>query len=104
MANGDSNGNGNGTMKIITPWLSLQGPGMFLIVLVLIVALIYNFNVMQDTIKLTQLEHRALVGGLNDLFIAVMTPPEVKANLPPVLKRKLEEKTLERATEKVKEP
>lgn len=94
----DTNGN---YMKIITPWLSLQGPGMFLVVIVLIIAMVYNFSAMQETLRLTQQEHKALVNGLNDVFIAVMTPPEVKSNLPGFLKEKLGEKTEAKAREKL---
>lgn len=95
-----SNGNGNG-IEVRTPWLSLQGPGMFIVVLMLIGALVYSLNAQQDNYRLMQLEHKAMVQGLNDVFIAVMTPPEVKDNLPPVLKNKLQQKTIEKAKEKV---
>ena len=53
------------------------------------------------TARQMTLEHKALIDGLNDVFIAIMTPPDVKENLPPFLKKKLTDKTIERANERL---
>jgi hypothetical protein len=92
--------NGNG-IEINTPWVTLQGTGLVVIMLFLTVVML-GFSAYAS--YLTTLEHRALVNGLNDVFIAVMTPADAKANLPPMLKDKLQEKMTEKTREKVNSP
>lgn len=46
-------------------------------------------------------EHAKMTMALNDLYIAVMTPPEMKTNLPGPLKDRLEEKVREKTLRKL---
>lgn len=92
MANGD-----NG-IEVRTPWVTIQGTGLVTIMLFLTVM---TLGFTAYTSYLVTIEHRAITNGLNDVFIAVMTPTEVKNNLPRYLKNKLEEKTIERSEDKL---
>jgi hypothetical protein len=89
--------NGNG-IEISTPWVTLQGTGLVTIMLFLTV-LMLGFTA-YTSYQIT-IEHRAIVTGLNDVYIAVMTPPEVKSNMPYLLKERLQEKMLEKSKDKL---
>lgn len=87
-------------IRISTPWVSIEGSGIVAIMCFL-TALICALMIY--AMYINQQEHRALVGGINDLFIASMTPPEMKSDLPPMLKEKLKDKAQEKATRRLEE-
>ncbi len=99
-------------VKVETNWFTVQGPGMFIVVVLMVAAIIYSMMATQESLRLTQVEHQEIVRelkevtvGLNDVFIStVLTPDQKRGNLPRGVEEKLQEKLAEKAKEKASQP
>jgi hypothetical protein len=84
-------------ITVTTPWLTLQGTGVMTTMLLLSVTIcmcvIYVGWQMQ-------LQHQAIVNGLNDVFLASILTSEQKQNLPYMLQEKVKAKIEEKAKQK----
>lgn len=85
-------------ISVKTPFGTIEGAGNMVIMLFLSTVIIGFIVYVQYT---NQMQHQAIVNSLNDVYIATMTSPEVKANLPAPLRDKLEEKAKQKAVQKL---
>ena len=100
MAEGNGNGNGNGTLELKVGPFAYKGSGQvaiqFFFYLILAAAMGYQ-------VYISQIQHEALLRGMNDVFISSLLTPEQKQDLPRIVKERLEDKVRQKAENVVKE-
>lgn len=87
------NENSNG-IRLRAGSIRLEGTGLYAVIMVMAL-MVLGMGWMMSV------EHKAIVDGLNDVYIASLLTPETKQNLPAPLKEKLKEKVETKAKEKV---
>ena len=100
MAEGSGDVTVNGTVEFKLGPFYYKGSGntaiQFLVYIILVAATGYN-------IYISQIQHQAIDRGLNDVFISSLLTPEQKADLPRLVKEKLEDKVRQKAEKVVKD-
>jgi hypothetical protein len=93
------------SIEFNTPWLKMRGNGALGVIMMitglLVAAIFYVGWQMQEEHRMIAHTQKEVIGGMNDLFLAIMMPPEAKNNLPPLLKSRIKDKAEEKAASKV---
>lgn len=85
-------------IEIDTPWVKLKGTGLISIMLILTAG---SIGYTAFTASQVSHEHRLIVTGMNDLFLATVLSTEQKQNLPYFVQEKVKEKVEEKTKRKL---
>jgi len=92
-------------IEVESRFLKVRGSGLVALMMILTAMIIgsmfYVAMQMQQEHRAIVQQTQSIVASMNDIFLAIMLTPEQKANLPPVVRERVEEKVKLKALKEI---